>query len=336
MTAPWPRRIPRLRLGEYLALAWLVAAGLLFLAAGRWEPRIGGEVGRGYFPFLQVFLLIVSVSLLRLALLGVGKLAATWRLVAGGDAAAAEGALGFSEEARLLRQIGGFVRDCAPLYLILFVYPTSDLLIDALQGTRLVDDWLIRADLALFGGHWTVWAERFVSPLLTELLSLCYFLHIVIPPLIVLAVGLVGPRALFVETIEGFVLISLLGVSLYVVFPAVGPYQALAHLYTRDLAGGVLQEVNRVVIEATRVPRDAFPSLHVGISALLLVYAFRAGRWLGLLVLPPIVGNWLATVYLRYHYTIDLVAGFLLAAAVYELVRRWTRRFPEVSPSPPA
>src|SRR5262249_44845016 len=95
------------------------------------------------------------------------------------------------------------------------------------------------------------------------------------------------------------------------------------------------------------VPRDVFPSLHVGLSALLLVYSWRANKIFALITLPFVVGNWLATVYLRYHYTIDIAASIVLVPLVHYAVQLWMRRFPlydgkkeeplpqtEVSPSP--
>jgi membrane-associated phospholipid phosphatase len=140
-------------------------------------------------------------------------------------------------------------------------------------------------------------------------------------------VALRGPRSLFVEAIEAFVLISLVGVTLYVLVPAVGPLYTLGHLYDRDLAGGVVGQANRAFIDGTRVPRDVFPSLHVGISALLLFYAARASRPFALVLLPAVAGNWIATIYLRYHYLVDVVAGFALVPLVVAAVRAWTRRF---------
>ena len=55
--------------------------------------------------------------------------------------------------------------------------------------------------------------------------------------------------------------------------------------------------------------------------------AGRAWFWL---MLPLVMGNWMATVYLRYHYMIDVIAGWAAAAIAYavadallRLERRW-------------
>src|SRR5260221_4443157 len=78
-----------------------------------------------------------------------------------------------------------------------------------------------------------------------------------------------------------------------------------------------------------RAPRDVFPSLHVGLSAVVLWYAWKHGKTAFLLLLPFVAGNWISTLYLRYHYLIDVLVGFvvaflgvLLARAALRLERR--------------
>ena len=329
-------RLPRLRLGEYLAGLWLLMAGGVALVAAHWRGRFVFGATH-YFPLVHVLLLMTTLSLGQLVLVSARGIALT-----ASSFGRASGP-GFEAERELLRRILRFARDCVPLYTLLLLYPTSDTMLDALQRSRLADPQLIRIDEVLFGGHASVWMQRFITPALTDVLSLCYFLHVVLPAIVMVAVSLLAPRRLFVEMIEAFVFVSIVGATLYVLVPAVGPLHSLRHLYTRDLGGGVITAVNRVAIQATRVPRDAFPSLHVAISALLLVYAWRTRRWLGALVALPTFGNWVSTLYLRYHYLIDVVAGFALVPLAIGVVRAWTRRFgddslqrPPLTAVPPA
>ena len=43
--------------------------------------------------------------------------------------------------------------------------------------------------------------------------------------------------------------------------------------------------------------------------------------------MPLIAGNWISTVYLRYHYVVDDLAAFLLIPFVVWVVGAWGRRF---------
>src|SRR5207245_1343601 len=89
-----------------------------------------------------------------------------------------------------------------------------------------------------------------------------------------------------------------------------------------------------------RVRCDAFPSLHTAMATLGALYALRhrrvpseipllsrAPRWLlPALVVPPALLLAFATIYLRYHYLVDVLAGFVLAVAVAYAAwrgRRW-------------
>ena len=316
-----------LRIGESLVVAWLAFTIVACVACGGWRPLILLKESTITNPMLTLAYVVLCAYLLPLVLISARKLAGTLGTLSGGTSPPET--LNMEDETRLLYSAARFLRDCAPVYVTIFFYPSSDLLIDCLRGPALADRRLAEIDLMVFGGHASAWMERLISPTLTDVLSLCYFLHIVLPVIILLFVYFRCPRREFVEATQAFITMFLVGVTLYVLVPAVGPKYALASLYTRDLAGGTIGQLNAAVIDVTRVARDAFPSLHVGLSALLLVYAWRASRWFALCLSPVIVGNWVATIYLRYHYSIDVVAGFLLVPVVIGLVRAWAARWPE-------
>jgi hypothetical protein len=283
------------------------------------------DVYSGFNPILALLLVVIGRYLVDVVLAAARGLSVTLRALGPAAADVSGLVLDWTREAAILRSMLGFLRDVAPLLLMMLFYPATNVVTDWLQGGYLADAYLARLDVMLFGGHWTVYVERFVSPLLTDVLSFCYFMHVLLPTIVFVYLYLRAPYRLFQEAVQGFVLLFVIGFYLYVIVPAVGPKYELAHLYTRDLAGGLIGEFNREIIDLARIKRDAFPSLHVGLSAILLVYAWRASRTFGLVLLPVIVGNWIATIYLRYHYTIDVVVGFLLVPFVDILVRAWMR-----------
>ena len=83
-----------------------------------------------------------------------------------------------------------------------------------------------------------------------------------------------------------------------------------------------------VHLEPTR--RDCFPSLHTAITVIVTTFAYKYRRWLFWFLLPVNIGIVMATVYLRYHYVIDVIAGLALAAfcvwAGPRLNELWYRR----------
>ena len=79
-----------------------------------------------------------------------------------------------------------------------------------------------------------------------------------------------------------------------------------------------------------RIRRDVFPSMHVAISLVVWLYAYRNSKRLFWILSPLILSLWLSTLYLRYHYLIDVLAGLILAPVSYLLANAFFRRFGEI------
>ena len=179
-------------------------------------------------------------------------------------------------------------------------------------------DWiLVRIDRAWLGVDATVWLERLYHPVLAEVSQVAYSTFYFLP--LALALALIVTRQW--EAFEYCVFVTALGFFLsylgYLVVPAVGPRFTLAHLQTVPLQGSVLFESVRHAIDSLEaIKRDCFPSGHTEMTLVTLYYAWRFHKKTFAVLLP--IGSLLilATVYLRYHYAIDVVAGAVLAALV--------------------
>ena len=197
---------------------------------------------------------------------------------------------------------------------------------------RTIDDLLIKADQLLFcGNHPTVLLERFIHPLLTAALQFAYISYY---PMAIVLGGVLWAKkkeTAFQEAIFGVILCFYLSYLGYLLFPAVGPRFTLAHLQTRDLAAGPLVTAIQETLNALENTKtDAFPSGHTAIALLTLSYAIKfRERTLTALLVPAVAGLLLSTVYLRYHYVIDVIAGIALTALTIHLaspVRKWILR----------
>jgi membrane-associated phospholipid phosphatase len=111
----------------------------------------------------------------------------------------------------------------------------------------------------------------------------------------------------------------------YIFMPAIGPRFTLASLQQIPLKGGVI--MNTVVDTLNALEgnqRDCFPSGHTQTVLISLWFAFKYRRPLFWIYLPIIIALIISTVYLRYHYVIDLVAGFAAAGITLLLgTRLW-------------
>jgi membrane-associated phospholipid phosphatase len=223
---------------------------------------------------------------------------------------------------------GPFLYHFSPILFIILIYDSLGDLIQYLGSD--IDSWLIRMDFLMFGVHPTVWMERWIGPWLTDGMSLAYASYYFIPLTLVVVLYAKGRMAEF--SLSVFVLafgyyISFIG---YILFPAIGPRFTLTHLQTVPLEGSFLTDVVRDVLNALEHnKRDCMPSGHTQIVLIALYLAYRYEKLLFYLFLPIICALILSTVYLRYHYVVDLFAGTAMAVGCVVIGPRlhvwWTR-----------
>lgn len=183
-------------------------------------------------------------------------------------------------------------------------------------GFPLQDAGLLALDEALFGQTPALLTQPWVRPWLTEVLSACYFsYHLYLHGLLVVETLKPLPRAHALH--EVLFTAFAVGYAGYLFVPAMGPLSILGSAFTVPLQGGVLTALNDAVVARGGAGYDAFPSLHVLMTCVLLAHDARHARWRFMLMLPVCLGLFVSTVYLRYHYVVDLIAGF----GVFLLVR---------------
>jgi membrane-associated phospholipid phosphatase len=223
------------------------------------------------------------------------------------------------------------IRDWFPFLLILLMYYSlwGDATLLLVSSDR--DRALITLDQRLFGFQASLALQRIVSPGLTSWMSFAYFYHIINIPLVACFVYNWRDRARFREMMSGIVVVTFLGVMGYLMVPAIGPMYTLRHEYTVPLHQA-LWLLNREMdfMDFARVHRDVFPSMHVAISFVVWLYARRNSKMLFWILSPLILSLWFSTLYLRYHYLIDVVAGLILAPLSYLLANWLFRRFGEI------
>jgi hypothetical protein len=184
------------------------------------------------------------------------------------------------------------------------------------------DAVLQRIDAALVGATPSLGAQAIVTPWLTEILSFCYLLFF---PYLLISLVFYAWRGLpvFRPFTIGLFTVYAFGFLGYSTLPAAGPYLALPDQFTVPLTGWAISRFNTFVVASGSNGVDVFPSLHCAVSCYLLFFDRQHARWRFRLYLVPCMGLWLATIYLRYHYLVDVVAGFALAAFALWVVRRW-------------
>ena len=214
------------------------------------------------------------------------------------------------------------IYDWYPVPMIFFIFKEVHVIIQS-QVRNDWDNTLIGIDRAIFGTDPTVWLTKFSSPLLTEILQIAYASYYIIMLAVGIELYLRKEQQKFSFSIfiivYGFVL-SYIG---YLTFPAVGPRFTLHDFYSmnstlpglwitntiRDLIN-TGESISKNAINAyTIAQRDVFPSGHTQMT-LISIYLSHSYK-LKVRYLIYIFGTLLivSTVYLRYHYVIDVLGG---------------------------
>lgn len=199
--------------------------------------------------------------------------------------------------------------------------------------TATVDDALRDADTGLLGEQIGVLLEPLVTPPLTVVMAACYASYYLLPT----SLGLLWyrrNRTAFRELMVGEAGALFIGYLGYLFLPAIGPH---AHLppgtftvpLEGDFIGSVIHAINA---SAGHFPRDAFPSLHTANAVTVLLVLARHDRRLLWLYGPFAVGIVAATMYLRFHYAVDVIAGAALAIVWQQAVTRLVARESAAAP----
>ena len=184
------------------------------------------------------------------------------------------------------------------------------------------DRWLIQFDFALTGVTPSVWLAQFANPALSDAMQfayMTYFLFLVLLP------GILYLEKDFTAFWTVMTSTAIAHYSVYVIailFPIESPYFSLASLNSAPLAGGPFTATIELIEYYGRVHGAAFPSAHVAGAMVAILGARRYKSWLYRICLPLFVAMCVATVYGRYHYVADVIAGIAVGTAAWAAGQR--------------
>ena len=248
--------------------------------------------------------------------------------------------MAFAIRPRARRSISLFPDLLVPIAVLLIIYETIGVSIPLVNRTWL-EPALVSFDRSLFGVTASAYCQRFYNPVLLDFLHLCYFSYYFFPLSLLAIMYARQARTQYQEAVIVIGLAFYICFLLYFLFPVIGPNRnpAVRAEFSKDIwvyGGPITKLVRGFITGAETTVYDCFPSAHTAVTLLVVLLAFRYR--LALRHAYTVVGLFLiaSTVVLRYHYLLDLVAGALLALAVYwitvltaSLRRIPTKKFPQ-------
>ncbi len=186
--------------------------------------------------------------------------------------------------------------------------------------TRALDPQILAFDRHVFHYEPALAWDRFVNPHTVEWFAFFYFGYFVLISLYVLgSMFLARDRHRLAEFSLGVLLVFCTGHITYMLVPGFGPYHFLDRAFAHRLEGATFWHLVQATVQSAGAQKDIFPSLHTGVPTFMSLFAIRHRR------VSPFRYAWLptvlftsqiivATMFLRWHYLVDIAAGLTLAS----------------------
>ena len=235
-----------------------------------------------------------------------------------------------------------YLRHGYPILLYPVLYAETGLL-NQMFHSGYLDPRFLRLERWMFGWQPGLeLMERFPSRGVSEVLYAAYFSYYLMVAGVALAL-LLRDRRQFAHFISVVSLVFYLCYLIYIFTPVVGPRIVAHGIVAKPLPPdvtpasplttpaavqkGVFFQIMAWIYDRFETPGAAFPSSHVAVALCTVYFSFlylRPIRWAHLAMAILLC---IATVYGRYHYVLDVVAGVLTAAMLIPLGNRLYFKF---------
>jgi membrane-associated phospholipid phosphatase len=216
----------------------------------------------------------------------------------------------FKNRGRFLRYLYDLI---FPVLCVLLVFDSLGRVVHYVNPKD-IDPVLIRLDYLIFGGDPAVMLEKIMNPFLTDVLEIAYTTYYFMAISLGVMLLLHHKREEFNRTIFLILFCFYLSYFGYILFPALGPRFAIKGLQAVPLRGFLVAEPIRNFLNWLEgIKRDAFPSGHTAIALTVLYLSYKFEKKLFRILLPAVLALIFSTVYCRYHYVVDVLAGIILA-----------------------
>lgn len=211
-----------------------------------------------------------------------------------------------------------FVRNMLWLALIVYWYPETYYLGKGIMPTSL-DHLFVDADQWLFGCQpFLEFSKAFPQLWLNELMNFGYFSYF----FMILGTSLffyfrrreISQKAIFIVLCSFFMYYLI-----FIFLPVMGPQFYFPAPENSIPDAGLFRYLLINFQSVGENPTGAFPSSHVGICVINLILLYKYARKGFYMLLPIAIVLVCSTIYIKAHYLIDVIAGFISAPLIYWL-----------------
>jgi membrane-associated phospholipid phosphatase len=203
-----------------------------------------------------------------------------------------------------------------PIILFTFMYEEVEPLLHLISNNW-CDEYLSLIDQKIFGVNFSLWVEQFDYPFLNEIFTFGYIIYFVIIPVTAAIHYFAGNKSEYAQMLAQVILALCISYILFIFFPAQSPRFYHAHLIQSEMTGLFFSNLEEQIMSLGSYRGGAFPSAHIAVAILCWTSLFRRHRRFFHIMTPFIFLMIIGTIWGRYHYAIDGIAGIFLAFCIH-------------------
>jgi membrane-associated phospholipid phosphatase len=209
-----------------------------------------------------------------------------------------------------------------PIFLFTFMYEEIKPLLQ-LVTNKWYDDLFSIADIRIFGLNFSLWVEQYDYLLLNELFRVGYGSYYFIILFGSYIHYFQGELSEYISMLSKVTLAFIVSYILFIFLPTQGPRFYQSNLFQTNMDGLLFSYFQQKIMEYASFKGGAFPSSHVAVALIILTSFYKNHFCLFFVFLPFMVLLIIGTVWGRYHYAIDVIAGIILAVLIELGFRLW-------------
>ena len=211
--------------------------------------------------------------------------------------------------------IYNFIRNFYPLLLLGYFYKETGYLNNIIFDY--FDPWFAQTEQTLWGMQPSIEFPKYLPQKgVSELMNFGYFFYYLTTIGLALT-ALVYNKSKLKEIIFIIFTSFIIYYLFYDLFPVKGPQFYFSGQDAQPVSSYLFNKLVIVAQNVGETETGAFPSSHVGMSIIFLILSFKYLRKIFWIILLPMIVLWFATVYIKAHYLIDVIGGFISAPLVY-------------------
>jgi membrane-associated phospholipid phosphatase len=189
------------------------------------------------------------------------------------------------------------------------------------------DSQINNLEMSVLGFDSSFAFQRIMTPVLNEIMSISYISYYILSLGLVISMVVLRRWRSLERAILGASLAFFVSYILFLLYPVAGPRFYLNNIYYLPMTGPFFTPLAQNIVMRGGLQGGAMPSSHCAVALVLIYFMIKEWPRLIMPLITLLILICFSTIYGRYHYVSDVVAGLVLGAMAIIIATNWQSRF---------